>query len=94
VPVSDDHQISLPDLGGGDEPRVSDERPRRVTSKRIGAGDIVEIDRKGRRFHAVVEELAQQESGRFELTVRPLDRRVTYRSASVREVVGVWRRVR
>lgn len=94
MPVSDDPQISLPDLGAGDEPRVSDERPRRVTSKRIGAGDIVEVDRKGRRFHAIVEELEQQESGRFELKVRPLDRRVTYRSASVREVVGVWRRVR
>jgi len=92
--VPDEPQISLLGLGPGDEPRVSDERPRRVTSKRIGVGDIVEVDRKGRRFHAIVEALEQQESGRFELTVRPLDRRVTYRSASVREVVGVWRRVR
>jgi hypothetical protein len=92
--VPDDRQIPLPDLAGGDEPRVSDERPKRVTSKRIGPGDIVEVDRKGRRFHAVVEGLEQQESGRFELDLRPLDRRVTYRTASVREVVGVWRRVR
>jgi hypothetical protein len=92
--VTDDSQISLLEQAAGDEPRVSDARPKRVTSKRIGAGDIVEIDRKGRRFHAIVEALDQQESGRFELTVRPLDRRVTYRSASVREVVAVWRRVR
>jgi hypothetical protein len=92
--VPDDRQIPLPDLAAGDDPRVSDERPKRVTSKRIGPGDIVEVDRKGRRFHAVVEGLEQQESGRFELDLRPLDRRVTYRTASVREVVGVWRRVR
>ena len=31
-------------------------------------GDIVEIDKKGRRFHALVTELVQRETGRFELT--------------------------
>jgi hypothetical protein len=66
----------------------------RVTSKGIAVGDIVEIDRKGRRFHAVVEGLDQRESGRFDLTVRPLDGRSTWRSTTVREVVGVWRRAR
>jgi hypothetical protein len=66
----------------------------RSTSKRIAAGDIVLVDKRGRRFHALVTELEQQESGRFELAVRPLDSRVTYRSATVREVVGVWRRAR
>ena len=66
----------------------------RSTSKRIAAGDIVLVDKRGRRFHALVTELEQQESGRFELAVRPLDSRVTYRSATVREVVGVWRRSR
>ena len=45
---------------------------RRTTSKGIGAGDIVEIDKRGRRFHALVTELEQLESGRFELALRPL----------------------
>ena len=67
---------------------------KRATSKGIGAGDIVLIDKKGRRFHALVTELEQLESGRFELAVRPLDSRISYRSASVREVVEVWRKAR
>ncbi|WP_028058167.1 hypothetical protein [Candidatus Solirubrobacter pratensis] len=65
---------------------------RRTTSKGIGAGDIVLVDKKGRRFHALVTELQQLETGRFELALRPLDSRVSYRIASVREVVEVWRR--
>jgi hypothetical protein len=73
----------------------NDERPpaaKRLTSKGIGAGDIVLVDKKGRRFHALVTELEQLESGRFELVVRPLDTRISWRTASVREVVEVWRR--
>ena len=66
----------------------------RTTSKGIAAGDIVLIDKKGRRFHAQVTELEQLESGRFELNVRPLDSRISYRTASVREVVDVWRKRR
>lgn len=69
-------------------------RPRRVTAKGIAPGDIVEVDKKGRRFHALVTALTQGESGRFELDLRPLDRRITWRSATVREVVAVWRRAR
>ena len=65
---------------------------RRTTSKGIGAGDIVLVDKKGRRFHALVTELQQLESGRFELALRPLDSRISWRIASVREVVEVWRR--
>jgi hypothetical protein len=68
--------------------------PRRTTSKGIGAGDIVEVDKKGRRFHALVTQLDQLETGRFELVLRPLDSRISWRTASVREVVEVWRRVR
>ena len=60
--------------------------------QRIGAGDIVEIDKRGRRFHALVTQLEQLESGRFELLVRPLDSRISWRTATVREVVEVWRR--
>ena len=66
--------------------------PKRATSKGIGAGDIVLVDKRGRRFHALVTELEQLESGRFELNVRPLDSRISWRTASVREVVEVWRR--
>jgi hypothetical protein len=65
---------------------------KRTTSKGIGPGDIVEVDKKGRRFHALVSELSQLESGRFELILRPLDSRVSYRTASVREVLAVWRK--
>jgi hypothetical protein len=64
----------------------------RQTSKGIAPGDIVEIDRKGRRFHALVRGLEQRDSGRFELELRPLDSRISYRRATVREVVAVWRR--
>ena len=67
---------------------------RRATSKSIGAGDIVLVDKKGRRFHALVTELEQTGTGRFELGVRPLDSRISYRTATVREVVGVWRKAR
>jgi hypothetical protein len=66
----------------------------RLTSKGIAPGDIVEIDRKGRRFHALVTAIEQRDSGRFDLAVRPLDGRSTWRSATVREVVAVWRRAR
>ena len=64
----------------------------RRSSKGIAPGDIVEVDKKGRRFHALVVELEQGESGRFQLSVRPLDSRISYRQATVREVVAVWRR--
>ena len=88
-----DAQGTLVDVERGAEQR---ERPsaaaKRLTSKGIGAGDIVLVDKKGRRFHALVTELEQLESGRFELVVRPLDTRISWRTASVREVVEVWRR--
>ena len=81
--------IGDPSDGASDEPVA-----RRQTSKGIGAGDIVLVDKRGRRFHALVTELEQLESGRFELVVRPLDSRISWRTASVREVVEVWRKVR
>ena len=43
----------------------------RATSKSIGAGDIVLVDKKGRRFHALVTELEQTGTGRFELCRAP-----------------------
>jgi ASC-1-like (ASCH) protein len=75
-------------------PPEAEPRLRRSTSKGIAPGDIVEVDKKGRRFHAVVSKLDQQDSGRFELEVRPLERGITFRTASVREVIGVWRKSR
>jgi hypothetical protein len=65
---------------------------RRLTSKGIGKGDIVEVDRKGRRFHAFVTAIHQRDSGRFELDIRPLDSRISYRRATVRDVLTVYRR--
>ena len=51
----------------------------------IETGDIVEIDRLGRRFHALVSGNAP--GG---LAIQPLDRRVSYRSCRAREVVAHW----
>ena len=51
----------------------------------IQAGDIVEVDRLGRRFHALVTG-----SAGGGLAVQPLDRRVTYRSCRAHEVVAHW----
>jgi len=51
----------------------------------IESGDIVEIDRLGRRFHALVSGNAP--GG---LAIQPLDRRITYRTCRAREVVGHW----
>jgi hypothetical protein len=54
----------------------------------IENGDIVEIDRMGRRFHALVSGAAPGGG----LAIQPLDRRVTYRSCRAREVVAHWAR--
>jgi hypothetical protein len=51
----------------------------------IRAGDIVEVDRRGRRFHALVSENG---SGGF--GIEPLDRRITYRSCRAHEVIAHW----
>ena len=55
-------QESLIDVAAEPAPRAA-----RPTSKSIGAGDIVLVDKKGRRFHALVTELEQTGTGRFEL---------------------------
>jgi hypothetical protein len=51
----------------------------------IQAGDIVEIDRLGRRFHALVSGNAADGLG-----IQPLDRRITYRSCRAHEVLAHW----
>ena len=51
----------------------------------IQTGDIVEIDRNGRRFYAVVT--GPSPGG---LALQPTDRRINYYSARSREVIGHW----
>jgi hypothetical protein len=51
----------------------------------IQTGDIVEVDRLGRRFHALVTGNAN--GG---LSVQPLDRRISYRSCRAQDVVAHW----
>jgi hypothetical protein len=51
----------------------------------IETGDIVEVDRLGRRFHALVTGSAPGGLG-----IQPLDRRVTYRSCRANDVVSHW----
>lgn len=69
-------------------------QPQRLTSKRIAAGDIVEIDKRGRHYHALVRDIRQDANGYYHLDLQPFDRRVNYHEATVREVTAVWRRVR
>ena len=51
----------------------------------IHTGDVVEVDRRGRRFYAIVTGTAP--GG---LALQPLDRRVNYYDARSREVIGHW----
>ena len=51
----------------------------------IQIGDIVEIDRLGRRFHALVVSSA---SGG--LSIQPLDRRISYHSCRAYDVIAHW----
>ena len=78
-------QDTLLDVPG---PRRARRRaPHARPPKAIGAGDIVEVDKRGRRFHALVVALEQGERP-LRAQVRPLDGRMSYRRATVREVVG------
>lgn len=52
----------------------------------VNAGDIVRVDKKGRRFLAFVD--GRDNGG---LAVTPVNRHETYRTASAREVIGIWR---
>ena len=53
----------------------------------IQTGDIVEVDYKGRRFHAIVTGPAP--GG---LALQPTDRRINHYSCRSREVIGHWAR--
>jgi hypothetical protein len=51
----------------------------------IRTGDIVEVDRLGRRFHALVTSSAPGGLG-----LQPFDRRITYHTCRAHDVVGHW----
>jgi len=53
----------------------------------IQPGDIVEVDRLGRRFHALVGESV--DGG---MSIQPFDRRITYRTCRPHEVRAHWTR--
>jgi hypothetical protein len=91
MPPADDAQVRLLDVPP--EPQGEDLRVRRLSSKGIAPGDIVEMDKKGRRFHAIVVGIDQRESGRFDLEFNPLQRGITHRTGTIREVVTVWRKI-
>lgn len=55
----------------------------------IRSGDIVLVSKGGRRFHATVRQIRQ---GVVEL--EPIERGISYRHASARELVGLWQRDR
>lgn len=52
----------------------------------VQAGDIVQADVKGRIFHAVVSEVGA------DLEVEPLQKGVTWRHVTSRQVIGHWRK--
>jgi hypothetical protein len=54
----------------------------------IHVDDLVLVDKRNHEFLALVTTTAKGEP----LGIRPLDRRITYRTASGREVVGHWRK--
>ncbi len=53
----------------------------------IRIGDVVEVDRHGRRFHALVTGTVP--GG---VALQPLDRRINYHSARSQQVIGHWAR--
>ncbi|MCW3012912.1 MAG: hypothetical protein JWO02_4 [Solirubrobacterales bacterium] len=91
MPTADDQQSRLIDVPP--EPQEGEVRVRRLSSKGIAPGDIVEMDKKGRRFHAIVVSIDQRESGRFDLEFNPLQRGITHRTGTIREVLTVWRKI-
>lgn len=60
-----------------------------MTLQGIRAGDIVEVDKRGRRFLAYVRGRESRE-----VLIRPVDRRISYSTATAREIVDHWRRRR
>ena len=57
-----------------------------MRTRAIHRGDIVRVDKRGRIFHAIVQGLGA--TGGF--AIAPLERNITYRQASAREIVDHW----
>ena len=57
-----------------------------MTARNIRRDDVIEVDIKGRRFRADVEDVDGSA-----LRIRPLTRNISYRHASARQVVRHWR---
>ena len=57
-----------------------------MRTRAIAPGDLVLVNKRGRLFHARV--LGTGSAGG--LSVEPLDRRITWRQASAREVIDHW----
>ncbi len=56
---------------------------------RIQTGDIVQVSKGGRKFHAHVKEIREGV-----VHVAPIERGITYRHAGAREILDVWHRRR
>lgn len=56
-----------------------------VRLERIRSGDIVLVSKGGRRFHATVRHIRERV-----VELEPLERGISYRHASAREVLDVW----
>ncbi len=61
-----------------------------MRTRSIRAGDVVLVDKRGRRFHALVLSLQPHEG----LELRPLQRGVSFRHATAHEVVDHWSHAR
>ncbi len=61
-----------------------------MRTRAIAPGDLVLVNKRGRLFHARV--LGTGSAGG--LSVEPLDRRITWRQASAREVIDHWTHAR
>jgi hypothetical protein len=53
----------------------------------VKAGDIVEVDKRGRRFLAYVED-----KDKYALIIAPTVKGISYTTATAREIVGHWSR--
>lgn len=61
-----------------------------MRTRRIASGDLVMVNRKGRIFYAKVTRLEQ--AGHVQ--IEPIDKRISYRSITAREIVEHWTHVR
>lgn len=61
-----------------------------MRTRAIAAGDLVLVNKRGRLFYAKVTSTGRVGG----LTVEPLDRRITWRQATAREVIDHWSHVR